>query len=68
MATLTLTAPRRSPETTRSLLIFLLCLAVFTVAVTLLASQGLMSTSFVKTLGKTLCFCLAAMAMDLIWG
>jgi len=27
-----------------------------------------MSTSFVKTLGKTLCFCLAAMAMDLIWG
>ncbi len=27
-----------------------------------------MSTSFVKTLGKTLCFCLAALAMDLIWG
>ncbi|MEO8240826.1 MAG: urea ABC transporter permease subunit UrtC [bacterium] len=53
---------------TRSTLLFLLCLAVFTIAVTLLASQGMMSTSFVKTLGKTLCFCLAALAMDLIWG
>jgi urea transport system permease protein len=52
----------------RSLLIFLSLLALFTIAVTLLASQGLMSTSFVKTLGKTLCFCLAAMAMDLVWG
>ena len=27
-----------------------------------------MSTSFVKTLGKTLCLCLVAVAMDLIWG
>jgi branched-subunit amino acid ABC-type transport system permease component len=29
---------------------------------------GFVSTSFVKTLGKTLCLCLAALAMDLIWG
>jgi urea transport system permease protein len=29
---------------------------------------GLISTSFIKTLGKTLCLCLVALAMDLIWG
>jgi urea transport system permease protein len=29
---------------------------------------GFLSTSFVKTLGKTLCLCLVALAMDLIWG
>jgi urea transport system permease protein len=29
---------------------------------------GLISTSFVKTLGKTLCLCLVALAMDLVWG
>ncbi|QDC08864.1 urea ABC transporter permease subunit UrtC [Oceanicola sp. D3] len=54
-----------------SILIFLACLAIFTVAVTV-ASEGfglgLISTSFVKTLGKTLCLCLVAVAMDLIWG
>ncbi|MDB5666348.1 urea ABC transporter permease subunit UrtC [Cypionkella sp.] len=53
---------------TKSLLIFIACLALFTIAVTLAAHYGLMSTSFVKTLGKTLCLCLAALAMDLIWG
>ncbi|MDB5661139.1 MAG: urtC [Cypionkella sp.] len=53
---------------TPSLLIFIACLALFTIAVTLAAHYGLMSTSFVKTLGKTLCLCLAALAMDLIWG
>ena len=31
-------------------------------------ASGLISTSFVKTLGKTLCLCLVALAMDLIWG
>ncbi len=54
-----------------SVLIFLACLGIFTVAVTI-ASEGfglgLISTSFVKTLGKTLCLCLVAVAMDLIWG
>ena len=53
---------------TPSLLIFITCLALFTICVTLAAHYGLMSTSFVKTLGKTLCLCLAALAMDLIWG
>lgn len=53
---------------TPSLLIFITCLALFTISVTLAAHYGLMSTSFVKTLGKTLCLCLAALAMDLIWG
>lgn len=54
-----------------SVLVFLLVLSGFTIAVTLLseaAGLGLISTSFVKTLGKTLCFCLAALAMDLVWG
>src|SRR3990167_4298699 len=57
----------RSP----SVLIFLSLLALFTLTITL-ASQGygagLVSTSFVKTLGKTLCLCLAALAMDVVWG
>jgi urea transport system permease protein len=53
---------------TRSLLVFIATLALFTIGVTIAAHLGLMSTSFVKTLGKTLCLCLAALAMDLIWG
>ncbi len=44
------------------------CLAVLTLGATLMAEAGLISTSFVKTLGKTLCLCLAAVAMDLVWG
>ncbi len=54
-----------------SALIFIACLAVFTLAVTLMSEAfgaGVISTSFVKTLGKTLCLCLVALAMDLIWG
>ena len=54
-----------------SVLIFLLILALFTLGVTLLSEAygvAFLSTSFVKTLGKTLCLCLAALAMDLIWG
>jgi urea transport system permease protein len=50
---------------------FILILALFTLAVTVLSESlglGWMSTSFVKTLGKTLCLCLVALAMDLIWG
>ncbi|SMX32438.1 urea ABC transporter permease subunit UrtC [Actibacterium lipolyticum] len=57
----------RNPST----LIFITILAVFTLGVTLL-SEGLgvdvISTSMVKTLGKTLCLCLIAIAMDLVWG
>ncbi len=54
-----------------SVLVFLLTLAVFTIAVTILSEGfglGVISTSFIKTLGKTLCLCLIAVAMDLIWG
>lgn len=54
-----------------SVLIFLAALALFTILVTILAEgagAGLISTSFVKTLGKTLCLCLVAVAMDLVWG
>ncbi len=54
-----------------ALLIFIALLALFTLAVTLgseAMGAGMISTSFVKTLGKTLCLCLAALAMDLIWG
>lgn len=62
-----LQALRRGPSTA----IFLLALAAFVLGVSLLAEgsgMGVMSTSFVKTLGKTMCLCLVALAMDLIWG
>jgi len=54
-----------------SVLWFLSALALFTLGVTLMAEAtgtGLISTSFVKTLGKTLCLCLIAIAMDGVWG
>ncbi len=54
-----------------SVLVFLALLALFTLGVTILSEGmglGLISTSFVKTLGKTLCLCLIAVAMDLVWG
>ncbi len=54
-----------------SVLIFLSALALFTLTVTVMSEAfgaGLISTSFVKTLGKTLCLSLAAIAMDLVWG
>lgn len=54
-----------------SVLWFLLALALFTLGVTLMSEAygtALVSTSFIKTLGKTLCLCLVALAMDLVWG
>lgn len=54
-----------------SVMWFLLILAVFTLGVTFLShacGPGAISTSMVKTLGKTLCLCLIAIAMDLVWG
>ena len=54
-----------------SVLWFLLCLAVFTVVVTIMSEatgSAVISTSFLKTLGKTLCLCLVAIAMDVVWG
>jgi urea transport system permease protein len=71
-------AAARTGETRRpfiarhpSVLWFLLALALFTLVVTALSEAtgiGLVSTSFVKTLGKTLCLCLVAIAMDVVWG
>ena len=62
-------APRRRPLILRTdVMIFMAVLALTTVAVTILAQMGFVSTSFVKLLGKTLCLCLAALAMDLVWG
>ena len=54
-----------------SVLWFILILALFTLGVTVLSEAygvAFLSTSFVKTLGKTMCLCLVALAMDLIWG
>jgi urea transport system permease protein len=54
-----------------SVLWFLLGLSLFTVLVSILseaAGTALISTSFLKTLGKTLCLCLVAIAMDVVWG
>ncbi|MEM7296194.1 MAG: urea ABC transporter permease subunit UrtC, partial [Pseudomonadota bacterium] len=54
-----------------SVLWFLLSLSLFVVAVTVMAEatgSGAISTSFVKTLGKTLMLCLVAVAMDVVWG
>lgn len=54
-----------------TVMVFLACLALFTLGVTVLSEGfgiGFLSTSFVKTLGKTLCLCLVALAMDVVWG
>ncbi len=54
-----------------SVLWFLAALGLFTLGVSVLseaAGVGVISTSFVKTLGKTLCLCLVAIAMDVVWG
>jgi urea transport system permease protein len=54
-----------------SVLVFTGLLAAFTLVITVLSEGlglGLVSTSFVKILGMTLCLCLAALAMDLVWG
>ena len=54
-----------------SVLVFLATLGLATLFITA-ASEGLglglISTSMVKTLGKTLCLALIAVAMDLVWG
>jgi urea transport system permease protein len=56
---------------TPSLPTVLFLLFLFTLIVSVFSSGGggdLISTSMVKTLGKTLCLCLAAIALDLVWG
>ncbi len=54
-----------------SIIVFLGILSVFTLFVSVGSEAfgvGFISTSLVKTLGKTLCFCLIAISMDLVWG
>ncbi|MDG1116667.1 MAG: urea ABC transporter permease subunit UrtC [Flavimaricola sp.] len=65
---MTRTVPKTFIGRNPSVLWFLLALAIFTIGVTLMAQAGFVSTSFVKTLGKTLCLCLIAVAMDVVWG
>ena len=55
----------------RHLLIFVITMFLFIILVTFLSEPygiNLISTSFVKVLGKTLCLCIAAVAMDVVWG
>jgi urea transport system permease protein len=68
---MTVRSPRFLLLSQPSLLIFMVALAAFTLFVTIGSEAigvGFISTSFVKTLGKTLCLCLVAIAMDLVWG
>ena len=54
-----------------SVLVFILLLAVITLLATVFSEAygtGLLPTNYVKILGKTLCLCLIAIAMDLVWG
>ncbi len=55
----------------RSVPIFIAILAAFALGVTVMSEAygtGAISVSFTKVLGMTLCLCLAALAMDLVWG
>ena len=55
----------------KNALIFIAILALFTITISSLSDAsgvGAVSTSFIKTLGKTLCLALVAIAMDLVWG
>ncbi len=54
-----------------SVLWFMGLLGLFTLIVTLLSEgmgTGFISTNLVKILGMTLCLCLIAIAMDVVWG
>ncbi|NYS25795.1 urea ABC transporter permease subunit UrtC [Rhodobacteraceae bacterium 2376] len=54
-----------------SVLWFMGLLGLFTLGVTVLSEGmgvGVISTSLVKVLGMTLCLCLIAVAMDVVWG
>jgi urea transport system permease protein len=64
-------APRPFLARNPSVVWFIGILAALCLIVTLLSPAiglDMVSTSFIKTLGKTLCLCLAALAMDVVWG
>ena len=51
--------------------IVILLLSILVIVITILSEGiglGLVSTNFIKILGKTLCLCMVAIAMDLVWG
>ncbi|NKX43743.1 urea ABC transporter permease subunit UrtC [Roseicyclus persicicus] len=55
----------------RSVPVFIGVLTLLALGVTVLSEAygtGALSVSFTKVLGMTLCLCLAALAMDLVWG
>ena len=55
----------------RHTLIFTIVVVIFSLFITFFSEpygNGLISTSFVKTLGKTVCLCIIALAMDVVWG
>lgn len=70
--------PRSTTASKRSFLIsnpsvmwFMGLLGLFTIGVTVLSEGfgiGVISTNLVKILGMTLCLCLIAIAMDVVWG
>ena len=67
----TLRQPKSFLVRNPSVFIFIAALSVVTLTATVLSEGfglGLVSTSFIKLLGKTLCLCLIAIAMDLVWG
>jgi len=58
-------------RTNPSVLWFMGLLGLFTLGVTILSEGfgiGAISTNLVKVLGMTLCLCLIAIAMDVVWG
>ena len=55
----------------RQVLFFCITIILFSFIITLLSdlfSINFISTSFIKTLGKTLCLCVVALSMDVVWG
>ena len=57
-------------NTKRSIINLCLFFLIFMLVVTFMSQLGMgfISTSFIKTIGKTLTLCLAALALDLVWG
>ena len=55
----------------RQVLFFCITIILFSLIITLLSdlfSVNFISTSFIKTLGKTLCLIVIALSMDVVWG
>ena len=57
-------------HTKKSIIAMCIFFLIFMLMVTAMSQLGMgfISTSFIKTIGKTLTLCLAALALDLVWG